>query len=250
MSATAGAGKTGWAVPLCLIILGMAAVGPALASTFNVSPIRAQLGAGRRTEALTITNVDDDPVVVQVRVLAWSQAGGEEILDATREILVTPPVLQMAPKGQQIVRVALRRDPDPARELTYRVILDEVPQAAAVGATGLRVALRLSLPVFVTPAHPTPGPELAWEAHRLPDGAIEIAATNRGSVHVQVIDFEAQVPGAAAPLHAIVAKYVLAGSRVTWSLAPGAQAGHAGTILIRGHSDQGELSADVAYSGS
>jgi fimbrial chaperone protein len=221
---------------------------PATASTFNISPIRAQLSAGHRTEALTLINADDSPVVVQVRVVSWSQKSGAEQLEDTRELLVTPPVLQIPANGQQIVRVALRRDPDPAQELTYRVIFEEVPQAAPKDFTGLRVALHLSIPVFVAPAHGKASPQLAWESRWLPNGQLEVAATNNGSGHLQITDFEAQFPGSLMPLRGVTSKYVLPGSRMSWTLTPPADATRQGAIPIRGHSDQGEFSADVAPS--
>jgi fimbrial chaperone protein len=221
---------------------------PAIASTFNISPIRAQLAAGHRTEALTIINADDNPVVVQVRVVSWSQKNGTEQLQDTRELLATPPVLQIPANGQQIVRVALRRDPDPAQELTYRVIFEEVPQAAPKDFTGLRVALHLSIPVFVAPAHGKPSAQLAWESRWLPNGQLEVAATNNGSGHMQITDFEAQFPGSLMPLRGVTSKYVLPGSRMSWTLTPPADATRQGAIPIRGHSDQGEFSADVAPS--
>ena len=118
------------------VFLLLACLGASLqagASTFNISPIRAELSAAHRTEALTITNAEDSPVVVQVHVLRWSQQDGAEQLDETRELLATPPVLQIAANSEQIIRVALRREPDAAQELTYRVIFEEVPQAAAEG---------------------------------------------------------------------------------------------------------------------
>jgi fimbrial chaperone protein len=221
---------------------------PATASTFNISPIRAQLSAGHRTEALTLINADDSPVVVQVRVVSWSQKSGAEQLEDTRELLVTPPVLQIPANGQQIVRVALRRDPDPAQELTYRVIFEEVPQAAPKDFTGLRVALHLSIPVFVAPAHGKASPQLAWESRWLANGQLEVAATNNGSGHLQITDFEAQFPGSLMPLRGVTSKYVLPGSRMSWTLTPPADATRQGAIPIRGHSDQGEFSADVAPS--
>src|ERR1700722_18354111 len=128
------------------LILGAAMVAPASASTFNISPIRAELTNSHRTEALTITNGEDSPVVVQVRVLSWSQKGGAEQLEDTRELLATPPVLKIPANSQQIIRVALRREPDSAQELTYRVIFEEVPQAAPKDFTGLCGALGLSIP--------------------------------------------------------------------------------------------------------
>ena len=152
----------------------VAIAAPAAASTFNISPIRAQLTGSHRTEALTLINADDSPVVVQVRVVSWSQKDGTEQLEDTRELLATPPVLQIPANGQQIVRVALRRDPDPAQELTYRVVFEEVPQAAAKDFTGLRVALRLSIPVFVAPAHGKANPQVAWESRWLSNGQLEV----------------------------------------------------------------------------
>src|SRR5258707_7401851 len=126
---------------LASLLIAAASAAPAHASTFNISPIRAQLTGGHRTEALTIMNADDSPVVVQIRVVRWSQSNGAEQLDDTRELLATPPVLQIPANGQQIVRVALRREPDPSQELTYRVIFEEVPQAAPHDFTGFGVRL-------------------------------------------------------------------------------------------------------------
>jgi fimbrial chaperone protein len=233
-----------------LIALLTAAVmaAPVSASTFNISPIRAELAAGHRTEALTITNAEDNPVVVQIRVVRWSQKNGAEQLDDTRELLATPPVLQIAANSQQIIRVALRREPDPAEELTYRVIFEEVPQAAPKDFTGLRVALRLSIPVFVAPAHGKANADLAWQSRWLANGQLELAATNNGSGHLQITDFEAQFPGSLMPLRGVTSKYVLAGSRMSWTLTPPADAMRQGAIPIRGHSDQGDFSADVAPS--
>ena len=221
---------------------------PAWSSTFNISPIRAELSAGHRTEALTIVNADDTPVVIQVHVVSWSQKSGTEQLDDTREVLVTPPVLQIPANGQQIVRVALRRDPDPGQELTYRVIFEEVPQAAPKDFVGLRVALRLSVPIFVAPAQGKAQSRVAWESRWLPNGQLEVAATNNGSGHCQITDFEAQFPGSLMPLRGITSKYVLPGSRMVWNLTPPQDAVRQGVIPIRGHSDQGDFSAEVAPS--
>ena len=177
---------------------------------------------------------------------------GEEQLDETRELLVTPPVLQIPANSEQVVRVALRRDPDPARELSYRVIFEEVPQAAPDNAVGLRVALRLSVPIFVAPAHGDSSADLAWEAHWLAEGKLEVAASNHGTGHLQVSGFDVQMEGVKDPLRAITAKYVLPGSRMTWTLTPDAStdAVRQGSLVIHGHSDQGEFSAQVANNGS
>ena len=238
---------------LLCVAMCVAGAAPALASSFNISPIRVELAGGRRTEALTLRNADEAPVVVQVHVVAWSQRDGVDQFDATREMLVTPPVLQLPGNGEQIVRVALRGQPDRSQELAYRVVFEEVPQAAPAGFTGLRVALRLSVPIFIAPAAGKASADLSWELHTLPDGRLEVAATNHGSAHSQVTDFEVQPSGAAdggAPaLRGMTGKYVLPGSRMSWVLKAQPTQGQ-GTYTIHGHSDQGEFSAEVVASGS
>ncbi len=231
-------------------LVGLALATPVHAGTFNISPIRAQLSAAHRTAVLTLANEDDQTVVVEVKVLAWSQQDGAEHLDETREMLLTPPVMQIPAKTAQIVRVALRREPDPLLELSYRVIFEEVPQAAPEGATGLRVALRLSVPVFVAPTRGKSTPDVAWASQWLPDGKLELAATNRGTGHLQVTDFDVRLPGAPEPVRGITAKYVLPGSRMSWTLTPRADAGRQGPLVINGHSDQGDFSAEVAVGGT
>jgi len=233
---------------LVALLIGAATAAPASASTFNISPIRVELANGHRTEALTIMNAEDSPVVIQIRVLSWSQKSGSEQLEDTRELLATPPVLQIPANGRQIIRVALRREPDPSQELTYRVIFEEVPQAAPTDFTGLRVALRLSIPIFVAPAHGRASAEVAWASRWLANGQLELAATNNGSGHLQITDFEAQFPGSLMPLRGVTSKYVLPGSRMCWTLTPPADATRQGAIPIHGHSDQGDFSADVAPS--
>jgi len=238
---------------LCVSVLGVLGAltaNAALASTFTIAPVRAELRAGHRTAVFTLRNAEDDPVVIQVRVVAWSQFNGEEHLDDTRDVLATPPVIQIAGNSEQIVRVALRHEPDPARELTYRIIFQEVPQAAPAGFNGLRVALSLSVPVFVAPVLDTPKSDLRWDVDPLPDGEVRVSAVNDGTAHLQVTDFELQLAGAQEPLHGMTSKYVLPGSRISWVLKADAAALKSGPIVIHGHSDQGDFTAKAATRGS
>lgn len=224
------------------------AAAPAAASTFNIAPIRANLGPLHHTEALTLANAEDKPVIVQVKVMRWSQAGGEDSLEETRDILATPPVLQLAAKAEQIVRVALRKAPDAVRELSYRVVFQEVPQAPSKDFQGLQVALRLSVPVFIAPATGKPKADLSWTARWLDDGRLELSATNRGSAHVQIIDFDVAIGPDARPVQGQTSRYVLPGSRMSWVLTPDASVPHQGPIKVHGHTDQGEFSAQVVDS--
>ena len=229
-----------------LLAMGvLAAARPAAASTLSVAPIRVELSSATRTAVITVSNQEDAAVVVQARPAAWSQHDARDQLDDTHDLLVTPPLFTVPPKGQQVLRVALLREPDPARELDYRLVLSEVPSTAALEKNELRVTLRITLPVFVR-AHANAAPDLGWSHVWLPDGSLQVEAHNRGTAHIQILDFDVHdvqssehAPGA---LHNDGARYLLPGSSAQWQLHPGAgQAPPAGALIIKGHSDAGDF---------
>lgn len=219
----------------------LAAADEAAASALSVAPIRIELSSATRTAVLTVRNQEDSPVVVQARPAAWSQPHGEDQLADTHDLLVTPPIFTVAPRGQQVLRVALLRDPDASRELDYRLVLSEVPQTAAPETTGLRVALRITLPVFVA-AQTHAAADLTWSHRWLADGTLEVTAQNHGTAHIQILDFDVQSAGSAAPsLHTDTPHYLLSGTIARWELRSGAGLARDAPLAIRGHSDAGDF---------
>lgn len=235
-------------------VVGMfmiAAAGTAAAGSFSISPIRVDLDSAHRTEFFTIHNDDAAPVVIQVKTVDWSQENGEDQYRDSQELLTTPPVFQIAPKGEQIVRVALRRSVDPSRELSYRLFFQEVPPPSAQQLNGLAVALRLSVPVFVQPAKSAIA-DLQWRVHTISPGSIRLEVSNLGTAHQHVTDFDVQL-GASAHAHVNLARYVLPGSQVSWTIdvpAEAAAAAAADKVAVHGFSDAGEFSAEAAQNGS
>ena len=188
------------------------------AGTFSVSPLRVELSANARTGALTIRNQEGTPVVVQAEGLDWAQADGQDRLTPTRDVLVSPAVFTIPGNGSQLVRVALRRSPDMQRELSYRLILTEVPQTASPDFTGLHMALRLSLPIFIAPTT-VAEPRLDWSATRSGEGAIALAARNTGNAHARVLNFNVSPAAGSTPgIQQDVTAYILPGQARTWTL--------------------------------
>src|SRR5438045_8951847 len=103
------------AIAMCL------AVTKAGAGSFQVNPIRIDMTKGATTAAITVRNDGEDAIVVQSSVVAWTQDNGQEVYTPTTEALVTPPIMTVPPGGEQIVRVGLRRGPDPHRALAHRL---------------------------------------------------------------------------------------------------------------------------------
>lgn len=225
----------------------LAALAPqvAAASSFNVAPIRIEMDREHPTGVLTLHSDSDAPVTVQVQAVSWSQADGEDAYQPTRELLVTPPVFVVAPNGEQIVRVARRGAASDGVERAYRVFFEEVPATAQPGFNGLKVALRIGLPVFVaTPARASA--ELEWQARWQADGTLSVAVANRGTAHVQVTYFELTGPDATVIARVAGSRYVLPGSRTRWTVTPAAGTERGAVLRLRGSSDRGAISADIA----
>jgi len=187
------------------------------AGSFTVNPVRLTLSATQTVAAVTVKNVGEEATVVQLETSSWTQHDGQDVLTSSSEILATPPIVTIPPGASRIVRVGLRRAPDPQRELTYRLFLREVPPPEPL-AQSLRVALLISMPVFVVPPH-TPGPTVEWHAIRLHDGNIQLQATNSGQSHIQLGQLHIATAGNdSAVATRDMADYVLPGNSRKWTV--------------------------------
>jgi len=165
-------------------------------------------------------------------------------------VLVSPVVFTVPANGSQLVRVALQRPADAERELSYRLILTEVPAQAAPGVTGLSVTLRLSLPIFVQPTA-VAQPDIEWTVTRGADDTLAITARNTGSAHARVLNF--MVEPAAGPGEAIdeqVAAYILPGQLRMWALKINQKDGTSGTdwrrLRFKGTTEAGDFAVEVS----
>src|SRR5438874_3643474 len=155
------------------------------AGSFQVNPVRVDLGASATSAAITVRNDGAAAVVVQTAILAWSQADGKDEYTPADGALATPPLATIPPSGEQIVRVGLRRAPDPRTELAFRLYVQEIPGSERPSFSGLQVALRVGIPVFVAPSGPVTR-KLEWTAKRQADGRLALTVENRGNVHLQI----------------------------------------------------------------
>jgi fimbrial chaperone protein len=209
-----------------------------------VNPVRVTLSATQAVAAITVKNVGTEPTVVQLETSSWNQHDGRDALVATTEVLATPPILTVPPGASRIIRVGLRRPADPQRELTYRLFLREVPPPEPI-SQGLRVALLLSLPIFVIPPR-MPGPQIQWHAIRLQDGNIQIQARNTGQSHVQL--GELQITGAGgSPVLAMrsLSEYLLPDNAREWTVTAKSVPAAGTPLVISSHADIGKLTANV-----
>jgi len=223
------------------------------AGTFSISPLRAELSAGVQTGAMTLRNQESAAVVVQAEVVLWEQADSQDRFSSTRDVLVSPAVFTIPANGSQLVRVALRRPADSQRELSYRLILTEVPQRASPEFTGLNVALRLSLPIFVAPTA-APTPRVDWSAMRSAEGSISLIARNSGNVHARVLHFNVSPASNSTPgIQQDVTAYILPGQARTWTLENKHNEATSSTdwqrLRVKGATEAGDFEAEIQLEG-
>jgi fimbrial chaperone protein len=227
-----------------LAMISIAVAGNATAGTFSISPLRIELDAKHNIGVITIHNDEDAPLLIQAQIVAWSQQNNEEVYVPSKDLLVTPPVIQLAAKSEQIVRIAIRHVDRNDSELHYRLILNEVPPEKRENFIGLSVALRMSIPIFISPPSATQA-DIKWIATWLNDGNVQVEAVNTGTAHLQVTDFELLV-GDTDKLHVNPGRYVLPGSRINWIVKPSATVDRNASLSIHGFSDRGEFRVAIS----
>ncbi|MFM7332640.1 MAG: molecular chaperone [Brachymonas sp.] len=188
---------------------------PALAGSFSVTPVRIYMTPRDRAVAVTITNEGDTPVALQADINVWSQKpDGTDELVLTEDMVLSPPIIKLGPKARQLVRLALLKPADASRQLTYRMIVRDIPEATAPrgGTIEVPIALALSMPVFITP--PPAKREINCQAGR-EGSALAVTCANTGSAYAQIREILVlRGDTAAAPLARFEGgAYILPGAR-------------------------------------
>jgi len=165
-------------------MLGLLAAGlvvPVWAGVFTVTPVRIYMSPKDRAIAVTITNEGDDELVMQADLYLWKQKpGGLDDLTLTEDMFLSPPIIKLAPKSRQVVRLARLSTAQPTEQLTYRMIVREIPEAKpAKPDLQLQIALAFSMPVFITP--PGAKAKLACTVERVSAEKVKALCENSGT---------------------------------------------------------------------
>lgn len=159
----------------------------AQAASLQISPVSISLRANQAAGGINLQNLGERPVYGQVRVFAWDQRNGEDVLTPTDELVASPPIIEVGAKGSQTIRLVRKGGAAAgaaAGERTYRLLIDEIPREDEQ-ASGVAIRLQYSVPVFVAPADEAAAPNLAWSVLRK-DNAWVLRVRNSGALHAQV----------------------------------------------------------------
>ena len=165
-----------------LVLLAMGAS----AGEFSVSPVRIFMHANERAIAVTVVNEGTEELVMQSEIYSWQQKpGGEDALTPTEDLVLSPPIVKLAPKARQVLRLARVGAPPAGQEQTYRMIVREVPEARQSGKEAkVQMALAFSLPIFITPAGAKR--QLQCDVQRATAQAVKVSCANSGKAYAQI----------------------------------------------------------------
>lgn len=135
-----------------VLMAAMGLAGVAVANDFTVSPTSIKVAPGNQVTTLTVKAGGPGTTQGQVRVMRWLRNGGAGTLVATRDVVASPPALQMAPNQELTIRL-VRTSKTPIKgEECYRVLVDQLPGVDQNDQT-VKFTIRHSVPLcFGAPA--------------------------------------------------------------------------------------------------
>lgn len=198
-----------------VLALGLGLVprpGAVRAAPFEVAPIELELTRAAKNATLTIHNGDTEPMRLQVTAVAWQQARtGEMQLTPTRDVAFYPGLLTIAPGQKRNIRIAAAA-PFGDVEKTYRVLVEQLPGAAAQGQNRIRVRTRVGIPVYLEPQNPSPRAELGPIGREGARASFALRSTGNVRINPQSVRLLAHDEGGALVFErSLPAWYVLAG---------------------------------------
>jgi len=223
---------------------------PAGAANLQISPVTIQFRPGQGAAGINLQNYGDAPLYGQVRVYQWDQRDGQDVLTPAIDVVASPPVMQIAARSSQTIRLVRRGNIQNAAEQTYRILIDEIPRDDGA-ASGVAIRLQYSVPVFAQPTDAQAAPRLDWTLFRK-EGAWMLRVRNDGTLHAQIGATTLHAGGKDYELSKGLLGYTLAGKVREWRLpidakvdlgAPGAK------LVIRATVNARVLDASAAVAG-
>lgn len=205
---------------LVITLIASCFVQAAHAGPFSISPVRIYMAPRDRAIAVTITNEGNEELVMQADLYNWMQKdNGEDELTLTEDMIMSPPILKLAPRSKQVVRLAMLRPRPPGEQLTYRMIVREIPEAkpATDNDLKLQIALAFSMPVFITPRGAKY--KVACQFERTGAETAKANCENTGNAYTQVRSMVLNnAAGASLASSTISGGYMLLGAKRSFEL--------------------------------
>lgn len=189
-------------------------------ANLQIAPVSISFQPGQTSAGIQLQNNGDTPLYGQVRVYAWDQANGVDALSPTTQLVASPPIIEIAPKSTQTIRLVRRTlgiaPGSSALEQTYRILIDELPRGDTPQGN-VAIRLQYSVPAFVLPADTQAAPQLEWSTFQR-GGVWHLRARNAGALHAQIGATTVRAGSHSVELSKGLLGYALPGRAREWQL--------------------------------
>ncbi len=212
---------------------------PAAATPVSVTPTTINLRPGNASELVSLANESDTPARFEINAFVWTETeDGRTELTPTKDLIVFPALLELPPRGIKKIRLGAER-PASGGEKSYRLVINELPQAAkGEAALQIQVLTNMTLPIFVSAS--AGAPKVVIEDAKVENGKLSFAVANGGTSRfvLQHVDVSGTGKGAQAFDVSQKGWYVLAGGKRRYEVAlGGARCRQADAIAIKAVTD-------------
>jgi fimbrial chaperone protein len=228
---------------LTALSIAAAFSGAAQASNFEISPVVLELSSARTAGVVKLINNDTHEVSLQIRAYDWTQVDSQDKLDPTQNLIISPPVFTLAPGASQTIRVVSKQAAG-SQEIAYRLLIDEIPSAAAGAAINFK--FRISMPVFIAPTGQS-STKLDWKlnAGKPPKLVIENSGNRRG----RLLNLSLTLPsGKKVTLPTGGNPYTLAGLTRQYIIETDSPLGAGSKVRMTGTSDSGPIDTELTVA--
>jgi fimbrial chaperone protein len=211
------------------------------AASLQVAPVLVEVPAPGAAATLKLRNEGNRPLNAQIRIFQWTQVDGVDTLTPTNDVAASPPLASLRPNTDYTVRIVRTNKAPAAKEESYRLLIDELPERAAGQAVSVNIALRYSIPFFFTAPGGAP-PKLNWEIQQRANKPV-IVANNAGDRRIRLSRLKlTDARGGVANFGDGLAGYVLGHSTRTFAIPANAKGfGAGGVASISAQSDVGPV---------
>lgn len=231
---------------LLLFLCSPAPAAPQGAS-LQVSPVRLELAPGQGAAKIVLGNTGSDVVTAQVRVMRWVQRDGKDQLLPTRDVVASPPLVELSPGKQNVVRIVRTTKAAASTEEAYRLLVDQLPPPAGASGNVLNFRVRYSIPVFFR-SKTASAPQLDWQVETTKQRTV-LEVDNAGGSYLRLSRLAIRAAnGKSMELAPGLAGYVLAGSRVRLEFRGGLgglKPGQTVTVMADGNENPIKAQAEV-----
>lgn len=208
------------------------------AATLQVYPVNIDFSENEKAKAVYVSNAGESAINAQIRVFLWQQGAGENKLIETKEIIVSPPLTGIPPGQQQMIRIILPNQITTNAELSYRLIIDELPGSDEVQNGGaINFLLRYSLPIFInTPSTPVDNAKIhVWIDKSTTPALLKVS--NENNQHIKLSDVSITNQGKKVLVSKGLLGYVLANNQMQWPLPAHLSSGQNIEVTLNEHTE-------------